>query len=426
MSKSLVSMLVFGWFLSLGMAWGETKTVFVKIQVDSQSPGYEGHRAMDGDPRTMWHTDFHFNQTRHPHEIIVDLGASYDVAGLAYLPREAGGNGTIAKYECYLSADKKKFGKPAASGSFTNRTGENIVKLPAAVKARYVKLRALSEVTGQLWTSIAELRILVDGVTFRAKASSTRVFAQPNGKPADELTVQFEALRRDLRNRGHFARVASSVLHAQAAIAESDRDPVDVVLRRTAALLADIKAMPSAPNLKALEAELVTLKQAGAQGDIKDTDARLALFKKVCGVRRKISLANPLLDFNKILLLKRHRSRFNHMCDQYYGINTVPGGGLYVLSDPFGPKPKLRDILVDSKVQGGRLAGKTLEGGSFLSPDLSFDGKRITFAYVECQGDTRHRHHTDPSKGHWHEGRIPSTAMAHQEVLSPPRRRRPR
>ena len=29
----------------------------------------------------------------------------------------------------------------------------------------------------------------------------------------------------------------------------------------------------------------------------------------------------------------------------------------------------------------------------------------ILFAYVECTGDTAHRHHTDPSRGHWAEGR---------------------
>jgi hypothetical protein len=53
----------------------------------------------------------------------------------------------------------------------------------------------------------------------------------------------------------------------------------------------------------------------------------------------------------------------------------------------------------------GNLHGPDQEGGSFLSPDLSYDAKTILFAYVECKGDKTHRHHTDPNQGHWHEGR---------------------
>ncbi|MFH1922206.1 MAG: hypothetical protein ABIP48_20270, partial [Planctomycetota bacterium] len=65
----------------------------------------------------------------------------------------------------------------------------------------------------------------------------------------------------------------------------------------------------------------------------------------------------------------------------------------------------VRNVLTDSVVERGRLAGGRLEGGSFVAPDLSYDARRVAFAYVECQGDTDHRFHTDPSRGHWHEGR---------------------
>ncbi|MDP7107810.1 MAG: hypothetical protein QGH41_12065, partial [Roseibacillus sp.] len=65
----------------------------------------------------------------------------------------------------------------------------------------------------------------------------------------------------------------------------------------------------------------------------------------------------------------------------------------------------MRDILSDSVVQRGRLKGEKLINGSFVSPDLSYDGRNVLFAYVECEGDTKHRHHTDPSRGHWAEGR---------------------
>jgi len=77
------------------LAMAADRVVTVKVEVDSESPGYEGYRAMDGNPETMWHTDFHFDETPPPHEIVVDLGDSYPIAGFAYLPRRGGGNGTI-------------------------------------------------------------------------------------------------------------------------------------------------------------------------------------------------------------------------------------------------------------------------------------------------------------------------------------------
>ena len=404
-SKLFLSVLTFACLAVVcAPALGATKTVKVKVRVDSETPGYEGYRAMDGNPQTMWHTDFQFNETAHPHEIIVDLGASYEISGFAYLPRPDGGNGTIKDYECYVGENEKKSGEPAVKGAFVNGKGENVVEFPRKVKGRYVRLRALSEVSGRPWTSIAGLRILSEGVEFRARESSTFDLVRPDGTPRDELEIQYLTLSYDLRNRAYFARVANQALRPEALILESDRDPVDVVLRRTAALLADLKRTQAASELTSLERELNQLQAAGEKTALEDAEARLALFKKVCQVRRKIAFKNPLLDFDKILFIKRHRPGFNHMCDQYYGINAKPGGGLYVLSAPFGPEPQVRDVLADAVVGRGRLKGQKLDGGSFVSPDLSYDARQVMFAYVECQGDRSHRHHTDPQRGHWSEG----------------------
>jgi hypothetical protein len=222
------------------------------------------------------------------------------------------------------------------------------------------------------------------------------------GQRETELRTQYETIRRDIQRRRHIARYADQVFHRQALILDSDRDPLDVVLRRTTALLADIAAMPDAPDLAAMDAALATLQRAGQRTPLAHTKRRFDLFRKTCQLRRAIAFANPLLDFDEILFIKRHRATFNHMCDQYYGINVLPGGGLCVLSDPFSDAPRVREILADSVVQRGRLRGQRLREGSFLSPDLSYDGQTILFAYVECQGDREHRFHTDPSRGHWH------------------------
>ena len=153
------------------------------------------------------------------------------------------------------------------------------------------------------------------------------------------------------------------------------------------------------------------------------------MFDDACRLRRLIAFSNPLLDFSEIVFIKRHRALYDHMCDQYYGMAATPGGGLYVLSDAFGPDPQVRDVLEHavvaarldwpaSRCRGGPHGPVTMsfdgmgnrqgtegQGGTFLSPDLSYDGRRILFAYVENTGDMRHRHHVDPSQGHWAEGR---------------------
>jgi hypothetical protein len=251
---------------------------------------------------------------------------------------------------------------------------------------------------------------------------------------ACELDTQFEALKHDLANRGHFARVAKEAYRNEALILEGDRDPLDVVLRRTAALTADLKRSAAAGKLDELEKleklgnKLAEIQARSGKTPVDQAGERRKLYFEACELRRRIALSNPLLDFANILFIKRHRALYNHMCDQFYGMAQQPGGGLYVLEGAFGPSPRVRDVLADSTVADGRLKGQRIWGGpprhwnigfdgegnqngeptlggSFLSPSLSYDSKTILFAYVECQGDVKHRHHTDPNQGHWAEGR---------------------
>jgi hypothetical protein len=132
---------------------------------------------------------------------------------------------------------------------------------------------------------------------------------------------------------------------------------------------------------------------------------RYEQYLKLCRLRRRIAFSNPLLDFAGILFIKRQGLGREHMCDQYYGQDQRPGGGVYVLSDPFGPAPVVRDVLADATVANGRLKGRKLTAaGSFLSPALACDAKRAAFAYVECEGTRGHEQHTDPARGHWPAG----------------------
>ncbi|MBL7648986.1 MAG: PD40 domain-containing protein [Candidatus Hydrogenedentes bacterium] len=235
-------------------------------------------------------------------------------------------------------------------------------------------------------------------------SSFTGAPATAEDPPIAEADLQYELLLQNLGRREAIAALGPQVLHTAALIQATDRDPLDIVLRRTDALLSDLIANPT-PELPALKDRLDALVLRAASVPVESLEARRALYYEACQLRRTIAFSNPLLDFDNLLFLKRHRATFNHMCDQYYGVNARPGGGLFKLAAPFDNTSAATDILSASVVESGRLAGQSLAGGSFLSPDLSWDGQQILFAYTECTEDTAHQFHTDATRGHWSQGR---------------------
>ena len=245
---------------------------------------------------------------------------------------------------------------------------------------------------------------------------------------AAEWQREYQTLALDLTNRARFEKLTPQAFHPAALLDVKDRDPLEVVLRRTDVLLADLRRKADTENLRSLAESLADLRREADATPLESGTGRRGLFEAACSLRRRVAFSNPLLDFQELLFVKRHRALMDHMCDQYYGIAARPGGGLYVLEGLWGAKPRLRDLLETSVCENGRLAGQRLsggprrdwdlsydgmgnlegeetQGGSFLSPTLSYDGRTVLFAYVECRGDRQHRTHTDPAWGHWAEGR---------------------
>jgi hypothetical protein len=139
------------------------RTGWKLLYVDSQELVGENAaatNAFDGNSATFWHTQWFSANPPPPHEIQIDLGAAHSISGFRYLPRQDGSvNGTIGKYEFYLSSDGVNWGSAVATGTFAGNTAEKEVDFSTA-NARYVRLRALSEINGNPWTSAAELNVL--------------------------------------------------------------------------------------------------------------------------------------------------------------------------------------------------------------------------------------------------------------------------
>ena len=242
------------------------------------------------------------------------------------------------------------------------------------------------------WRAAVAAVIVLAAVTGlpAAKKQPVAATAGAAAAPKDELAAQFEELRAQIANRAWFDKIRNQTFRPEAVVSASDRDPADIVLRRTAALLADLRRMPGCREPADAGDRLASLETLNRSVPLDDAKGRYALFAEACRLRRQLAFTNPLLDFDRLLIVRRPKSGgVNHMCDQYYGFNAKPtDGGLYVLKDPFGPRPQLVNVLENARVDGGRLDGRTLDRGGFLSPDLSFDSRQVLFAYTQCgQGE---------------------------------------
>ena len=130
----------------------------------SQEPD-EGDAAylVDGDPSTIWHTMYSITLAKYPHWVDFDAGKQKMIRGFNYLARQDGSlNGCIKDYEIYVSNDNKTWGEPVAKGSFEKTAKLQKVMFGKPVKARYVRLRALNEQSGQDYASGAEFTLVTE------------------------------------------------------------------------------------------------------------------------------------------------------------------------------------------------------------------------------------------------------------------------
>lgn len=127
-----------------------------------QAPADAATKAIDGDPATFWHSRWATTPVPgFPHWIALDLGGDHEVAGLSYLPRQAGTNGRIKDYEIFLSEDGQAWGDPVAAGSFTIGAEATLVAF-ATRGARFLKLVGLSSQNGLRFGGAAEITVYGD------------------------------------------------------------------------------------------------------------------------------------------------------------------------------------------------------------------------------------------------------------------------
>ena len=114
----------------------------------------EASMAIDGNLDTIWHTKWDGSDVL-PQSITLNLGGTYNIDTIAYLPRQTGGNGIITGYNVYVSTNGVDFAK-VASGTWANDTKEKFATF-TPTNASYVKLEATAGVGG--YASAAEINV---------------------------------------------------------------------------------------------------------------------------------------------------------------------------------------------------------------------------------------------------------------------------
>lgn len=182
-----------------------------------------------------------------------------------------------------------------------------------------------------------------------------------------------------------------NVLDRNSLILDTDRDPTDVVIRRTEAMIARLSKTKGKADWNTFSSRLSALKQQHethlrALSKTTATSSADATYLSVQALNREVMMADPTLDFTDLIFIERGikgpgvEYDGEHMCDQYFGHNGRTGGGLFILKN-FATSPQKVNIMNGVLVPSGTNKGKLMSTGTFLSPDLSYDGKTILFAW---------------------------------------------
>ena len=211
----------------------------------------------------------------------------------------------------------------------------------------------------------------------------------------DEAACEWESLTRQI-HAGMKDNVKEEALNPAATLLDSDRDPLDIVVRRLPPLVSALQNLNSNLKLDAEIQQIETLAAKSKSVPLSDVSIRKELFGQVLSLRRKIAFQNPLLDFSDVLFIKRDynpepEKQGNHMCDQFFGFHGRQGGGLFVLKNAFSDQPEAVPVLDGQTVEQGRYKGRNLDSSwAYLAPELSYDKSEILF----CATDATQPRHT--------------------------------
>lgn len=274
----------------------------------------------------------------------VDLGNPMRLDRVVIYNRGDGASDRALRLEVQLSVEGQEWDRVYQHDGtpFLGAVDQRPLVVPCAGSlARWVRI----QLPGKTYLHLDEIQVYrvgcADNIALRRPADQSSVSAwstQPVVTPKAQLPVPdypvAEVVQRGLRLVGELARMGIDVAGAER-------------------------------ELLRIEKQYSDLPDGGSP------EQRKPLYFRARWAVRKLALRSPLLDFDDLLLVKRVPGSFTHMSDQYYGWFSRPGGGLCVLKNWKTAAPHLQSLT------------DTFAPGSFLRPDISYDGQRVLFAYCK-------------------------------------------
>ena len=100
------------------------------------------------------------------------------------------------------------------------------------------------------------------------------------------------------------------------------------------------------------------------------------LWREVHHLRRRISLENPLAETGPLVFAQDvPGGAYSSHIVSFHGDSARPGGGVFVLEEP-GRSMRIRPLVKDQLPQG-----------AYMHPEVSYDGRRVLFAYSKVESD---------------------------------------
>jgi alpha-L-fucosidase len=120
------------------------KVVSVSLESPFQNNGYANvAHLLNDDPEYYWHT-YHTDKSKSaaPHEVVLDMGRTHDVAAFTFAPRST--HGTPDQVEFYLSQDGKNWTLAAASRveNLHKDSGIRRIQLESPMSGRFLRFVA--------------------------------------------------------------------------------------------------------------------------------------------------------------------------------------------------------------------------------------------------------------------------------------------
>lgn len=158
------------------------------VRASSFQPGQnnEPERAVDGNPKTFWHSAWN-PMAPLPQSLTIDYGKARTLASFVYRPRPGGGNGTVTAFDLSVSLDGTAFTRVVAGGRWPGGPRGQFVTF-APVEARYVRFEVTAGVGG--FASAAEVLALPEKLDrlppepYRVSVLSPPYGAEIRGKTA--------------------------------------------------------------------------------------------------------------------------------------------------------------------------------------------------------------------------------------------------